>query len=159
RSACQRWVMRRAYGMTKLSILTVPLQNADWLPPRPAKAVFAPVGSNVPQPPPSAEIRFPKKTKRAVSVFAITDQAADREIEELALIANTAARAAGSFQLMTFGRGSAEAEGRLRRSLNGATVDFACLGVLPPEDVSNRLAQSDVLLFSRGPLTCQRGSA
>src|SRR5207248_2005766 len=102
-----RWVMRRAYRMANLSILTVPVQNAKWLPPRPAKAVFTPVGSNVPQPPSSAEIPAQTNAKRAVSVFAITDRGADREIEELALIVNAAASAAGSFRLVTFGRGSA----------------------------------------------------
>ena len=38
-------------------------------------------------------------------------------------------------------------------------MEFAALGVLPPEEVSRTLADSDALLFVRGQISTQRGSA
>jgi glycosyltransferase involved in cell wall biosynthesis len=46
RRAAQRYVMRRAYRVSRVSILTVPLENISWLPERRDKAVFIPVGAN-----------------------------------------------------------------------------------------------------------------
>src|SRR5207249_1332491 len=47
----------------------------------------------------------------------------------------------------------------LRRAMNGAKVELTVLGLLPAEDISQLLAEADVLLFVRGPLSSQRGSA
>jgi glycosyltransferase involved in cell wall biosynthesis len=160
RSACQRWVMRRVYHMTENSIITSPIRSVCWLPKNPVKAAFAPVGSNVPPPSLVTDPKSRKRhAKRIVSVFAIRDRTAKREIEELALIVTAAAQAAGSFHIVMLGRGSAEADGQLREKLNGTPIDFTCLGLLPAEEVTRTLVQSDVMLFARGPLTCQRGSA
>jgi glycosyltransferase involved in cell wall biosynthesis len=38
-------------------------------------------------------------------------------------------------------------------------VEFSALGILPAEEVSQVLAESDVCLFVRGPISTQRGSA
>ena len=38
-------------------------------------------------------------------------------------------------------------------------IEFVALGVLPPEEVSRTLVDSDALLFVRGQISTQRGSA
>src|SRR5207249_10400100 len=54
RAACQRFVMNTSYRWAERSILNVPLESVSWLPPAPTKAVFIPVGSNVPPPTPAS---------------------------------------------------------------------------------------------------------
>src|SRR5439155_27314716 len=81
------------------------------------------------------------------------------EIEDIAFAAKQASRRLQPLRLVTLGRGSEEAEARLRQALAGAKIEFTALGVLPPEEVSRTLADSDALLVVRGQISTQRGSA
>jgi glycosyltransferase involved in cell wall biosynthesis len=77
----------------------------------------------------------------------------------MVVVAIAAAAGLPRVRLVTLGRGSLESEPLFREALNGSSVEYSALGVLPPQDVSEVLAGSDVSLFVRGPVSTQRGSA
>jgi len=160
--ACLQWcVLRASYRLAQKSILTVPLNGVRWLPRGSRKAFFIPIGSNVP----AIQKQQSKGASRAarhktVAVFGITDgEGNPRELEDIAFTMSHVARHVEKPRLLTLGRGSQEAEGKLRRALDGAPVDFVAMGILPPERISTLLASSDVLLFVRGTIATNRGSA
>ena len=160
RRICQQWVMRRAYWWAERSILNVPVESLAWLPRDPAKAVCIPVGSNVPAATPRGErlSAMEEKTK-TVAVFVVTGGESGRgEVVDIARAVCRAAEAVPSLRLVVMGRGSKEAEGSLRRAMNGAKVELTVLGLLPAEDISRLLAEADVLLFVRGQFSTQRTS-
>ena len=160
RRACQRYVMSCAYGTATASILTIPLEEVPWIPRDGSKAVFIPVGSNVP-PPASSILNAQNATrkKKTIAVFSMTDGALAPEIEDIAIAVKYAGQQIQTLRLVTLGRGSKRAEERLRQMLSGEQAEFVALGLLSPEEISNTLAGSDVLLFARGSLSAQRGSA
>jgi len=161
RRACQRWVMRTAYRWAERSIVNVPVGSVSWLPPNPAKAAFIPVGTNIPTPPLAQHNGHrPLDRPKVIAVFGITGGGTvGDEIEDIAFAAKQAARRLQPLRLVTLGRGSKEAESRLRQALSGVKIEFAALGVLPPEEVSRALMDSDALLFARRELSTQRASA
>src|SRR5437667_522152 len=160
RRICQQWVMRRAYWWAERSILNVPVDSPAWLARNPAKALCIPVGSNVPATTPRGErlSAMEEKTK-TVAVFVVTGgESGRREVVDIARAVCRAAEAVPSLRLVVMGRGSKEAEGSLRRAMNGAKVELTVLGLLPAEDISRLLAEADVLLFVRGQFSTQRTS-
>jgi glycosyltransferase involved in cell wall biosynthesis len=161
RRALQRCVMRTAYRWAERSIVNVPVGTVSWLPPKPAKAAFIPVGANIPALLPAQHNGHrPLDRPKVIAVFGITGGGTvGDEIEDIAFAASLASRRLQPLRLVTLGRGSKEAESRLRQALSGVKIEFAALGVLPPEEVSRTLADSDALLFVRGELSTQRGSA
>jgi glycosyltransferase involved in cell wall biosynthesis len=159
RSNCQHFVMRRAYQLADKSILPVPLDRASWLPPDHSKAVFIPVGPNVPVIAachPARNVHEPK----TITVFGVTGGGTvGNEVADIAYVAKAAAGQVRGIRLTTLGRGSKESESRLRRLLENSAVEFNALGVLSAEAVSKVLTNADVSLFVRGPISTQRGSA
>jgi len=160
RRTYQEWVMRRAYHWAERSILNVPVESLAWLPRDPAKTVCIPVGSNLEQVTRHQEHPGVAEQKaKTVAVFGVTGgESGHREVVDIARAVCRAAEAVPSLRLVVMGRGSKEAEGSLRRAMNGAKVELTVLGLLPAEDVSRLLAEADVLLFVRGPLSSQRTS-
>jgi glycosyltransferase involved in cell wall biosynthesis len=160
RSVCQRCVMRYAYWMTETSVLTVPLEHVSWVPPNPIKATFIPVGSNIPTLVRSTSNNHGEKAKaKTIAVFSMTDGGIAPEIEDIAYAVKAVGQRVRWPRLVTLGRGSKAAEETLRQKLAGVPTEFVALGLLSPEEISKTLAASDVLLFARGSLTTQRGSA
>ena len=160
RRACIVFVMRCAYRLARASILCVPLQSVSWLPPNPAKAIFIPIGANVPA------LTAPDRSgckghgTKTIAVFGITGGGnVGNEISDIAFVAKTAAEQLTRIKLVIFGRGSMESEAGFGRALAGSKVEYRALGVLPAEEVSRVLAASDVALFVRGGIATQRGSA
>jgi glycosyltransferase involved in cell wall biosynthesis len=170
---CQKLVMRYAYRWSQAAILTVPLEQVSWLPPEASKAAFIPIGANIPpafcgsgDPPVERHGQDGHATSRrghgskTIAVFTITDGGdISKEVSDIVLTARKAAERVTRIRLVTFGRGSAEAEPQFRRALEGSTVEFSALGILPPEEVSEVLANADVSLFVRGRVSTQRGTA
>ncbi len=160
RSNCQRFVMRSAYRLANKSILTVPLERASWLSTDHSKAVFIPVGPNVPAITAcrSASNGHQRKT---ITVFGVTGggTVGNQEVADIAYVAKAAAAQVRGIRLTTLGHGSKEYESRLRRVLEGSAVEFNALGVLSAEAVSKVLTEADVSLFVRGPIATNRGSA
>ncbi len=161
RRACQHWVMRRAYRWANLSILTIPLEKAPWLPARPDKAVFIPVGAILPEPRASANAAEPAAhTEKTVAVYGVTGgEHTPREAGDIAYAVNRATQHGPEIRLVVFGRGSEDAGEALAGSLRGARVHLSVLGVLPTEEISRILSAADALLFVRGHISTRRSSA
>jgi glycosyltransferase involved in cell wall biosynthesis len=159
RRGFQLLVMRCAYRMSHVTVLTVPLEKASWLPGR-RKAAFIPVGANIPAF--SGPVRSARNgdEPKTIAVFAVTDTGdIRREVLDIVRAATRVAECGVQVRLVTLGRGSAESEGRFRTALEGSGVEFTALGVLSADRVSEVLSNADVALFVRGPVTTQRGSA
>jgi glycosyltransferase involved in cell wall biosynthesis len=158
RRACQRWVMSISYRCAHMSIVTVPPCSVTFLRPTPDKAVFVPIGSNIP----SAWTNGDRKPcgPKTVAVFGVTGGGTvGDEIADIAFCMDQVSQCFDRPQLLVMGRESVEAGARLRQALKGASVEIEALGILSPEDVSRNLQASDALLFVRGPLSTKKGSA
>jgi glycosyltransferase involved in cell wall biosynthesis len=160
RGACQRWVLRRAYGWTRASVLPVPMEEISWLARPAAKTRFIPVGPNIPT---IARVdRAPRSGNepKTIAVFGITDGGdISQEVLAITQAAAAASQHVRQVRLVTLGRGSRESEPDFRSALAGSSVEYQALGILSAEEVSRVLADCDVALFVRGRITTQRGSA
>jgi glycosyltransferase involved in cell wall biosynthesis len=141
-------VLRAAYRWSERSIFTIDLAKVTWLLGSREKAVFIPVGANLPGAGPlSFEQSARLDGRKEVAVFCVTGGVhAQRE-------------AVASVRVVVRGRNSEAAEEPLRAALAGTGVELEIHGVLPPEAVEHRLSQADVLLFVRGGISSRRGSA
>ncbi len=156
----KRLVMSWAYRLSDASILTIPLEGVRWLPQRGTKANYIPIGANLPVVAASSWTVRNGHEPKTIAVFVITDAGdISKELADIALAATRATEQIAHVRLVTMGRGSAESESRLREVLKGSAVEFTALGILPAAQVSQVLADSDVSLYVRSPLTTQRGSA
>lgn len=160
RRASQNRIMRAAYALAEQTVHNVPVEHVRWLPrPRP-KAVHIPVGANVPAALERKARVHAQDGWRTVAVFCVTGGSpGEEEVRDIAGALRRARRAVRALRLVTMGRGSREAEGALRRALDGAGVELSVLGIMPAQEVSRALAEADALLFVRGPLSSQRTSA
>jgi len=156
----QRFVMRASYRCADKSILTVPLDRVFWLTGNSPKASFIPVGANLKPIQKLANRNGGPGALKTAAVFGITGGGSiPKEIEDIAFAVTQAASRLERVRLITLGRGSREAQAQFRQALTGSSVEFVSLGILPAEEVSKTLAEADVLLFARGPLSTQKGSA
>src|SRR5262249_14305025 len=81
------------------------------------------------------------------------------EIDEIADAVRFAASRVKPLKVTVLGRNAKEAEGELRRRMNGIPVELHVLGVLSSENVVRGLSGSDVLLFVRGPISKRQSGA
>jgi glycosyltransferase involved in cell wall biosynthesis len=159
RGACQDWVLRKLYRGAAKNIFTVPLATVDWLPKNDANAVFIPIGGNIPEcmarrSPPAAD------RQKTMIVFGVTGAPQmTSEVEEIAWVMREASTKLAKLRLVVVGRGALEAQEQLVNGLRGCDVEIAVRGVLPAEEIASEFARADVLLFLRGAITHQRGSA
>jgi len=159
RSMAQVRTMRAALASADEAVLTVPAANLSWLDGSSHKARFIPVGANLPM---SGNACLHKSIHEppTVAVFSITGGAAgDRETEDILAIVKFAAAKIGKLRLLVFGRHAELREDALREGLRDCGVELSVEGVVAPEEVVERLAASDVLLFLRGAISSRRGSA
>jgi glycosyltransferase involved in cell wall biosynthesis len=162
RGACQDWVIRRLYRKATVAIFTIPLDEIPWLSAeeKKDKAAFIPIGGNVPEylarrsPPPHAG------DERTVIVFGVTGEPATaRELEDITTAVREAAKSLRKLRLVVIGRGSTEVRDKITAALARAGVEVIVRGLLPAEEVTREFSRADVLLFVRGAVTLQRGSA
>ena len=159
RRYCQCFVMRYIYWFADKSVLTVPLGNVSWLSSNPSKARFIPVGANIPA---ASSGRSPRKRhgSQTIAIFGVTgDGSVGDEVSDIAFAVKEVAKQVPDLRLVTLGRGSKKSEPKFRDALEGSAVEYSALGILPPEKVSQVLANSDVALFVRGPISTQKGTA
>lgn len=160
RGACQDWVIRRLYQTAQKSIFTVPLETVPWLPIGESRAAFIPIGANLREYVNHRTASAHPSLKKRVIVFGVTGAPnTAREIEEIVAVMREASAALGPLQLVVVGRGSIEAREQLVKTLDGCNVKLDVKGILPAEDVAREFEQADALLFVRGALNHQRGSA
>jgi len=159
RRVCQRCLMHCSYWLTDKSILTIPVEDASWLPSNSTKASFIPVGANIPVVVTgrSASGGYQVKT---IAVFGVTgDGEVGSEVSDIAFAAKAAAKQLHGIRLVTIGRGSLESKSKFQVALRGSRVEHLALGILAAEDVSRVLSNADVSLFVRGCISTQKGSA
>ena len=161
RRSAQTLVMRDALRVAAGAVLTVPAEKLSWVPSGCPKAVFIPVGANLPVTEAVADSSSSIKGEvPTVAVFGITGGETGQV--ESAIIAGAigfAVKQIPKLRLIAFGRHADDAEAFLRRSLQDVAVDVEASGVLPAEEAAQKLSASDVLLFVRGPISSRRGSA
>jgi glycosyltransferase involved in cell wall biosynthesis len=159
RRFCQLFVMRGAYWLSDRSILNVPLESVSWLPARPTKAAFIPIATTIlPTGSRDRSADYGPEVK-VIAVLGVTDAGDIRkEVADTALAARRAAQHLPRVRLVTVGRGSEQAASMFRQALRGSAVEFEALGVLPTDQVSQVLANADLTLFVRGPLSTQRST-
>ena len=161
RRRTQLHVMRKAFKEADLAVFTIPLSAVSWFRNSPTKAVFIPVGANLPV----MGTDGPQSTARKdrlfrVAVFGITEGRAGRkECWQIADALRLAAKQCSELELHAFGRGAIEAEACLREALKDASVRVLVEGVLAAEQVVRALSAADVALFVRGAISSRRGSA
>lgn len=161
RRACQCWVMRTAYHLAARCTFPVPREGVSWLPASPNKAVFIPVGANLPVSLNGVhQLNKPPRSLKTVAVFGVTGGSEMlHEVRDIAYAVNRAKTEVPHLGLVVLGRGSREASEALEQALHGTEVEVSVLGLLPAEEVAQRLVSADVLLFVRGQISSRRGSA
>ena len=161
RSAGQAWVIRRLYQGSAKAIFADPLDTIPWLPANHEKAVFIPIGANVPESTPALRPKKPMPdSAKTVAVFCLSHvPKRQHELEDISLAVCYAASQVGRLRVLFIGRGTDEAKEEIAHVFEGSSVSAMNLGIQSAEEVSRWLSESDVMLCVRGPLFSRRGSA
>jgi glycosyltransferase involved in cell wall biosynthesis len=160
RRSVQVPVLKMAYHLADRSIFTINLAKATWLNGKRDKAIFIPVGANLPGTTPIPPAREVPKDVKEISVFCFTGGPHARcEAEDIAYAVRQASRRAGPLRVVVLGRHADLGEGPLREALAGSGVEVEVHGVLPAEAIEQRLSRTDVQIFVRGGISTRRGSA
>lgn len=162
RRVWQHCVMRAAYGMTDLSVLTVSLKPVPWLPKNPEKAVSIPVGSMVPAVDGTVEeAGWParKSDEKTIAIFCVTGRTQTEEVADIAYVVQRVTQTIPRLRLLVLGGGAEDARDVLQQALASIPIQVCVLGLLPAAEVSRRLVASDALLFVRGAISGGRSSA
>ena len=160
RGACQSWVTRRLYGLSAKAIFGDSLETIEWLPKTDSKATFIPIGASVPERVSLTANSRGNGAPKSVAIFCVTGAPqASIEIEEIARAARFAASNNSSLRFVFLGRGTAEANDLIASAFRDIPVELSVLGLLDADEVSDVLANSDVMLCVRGVIFPRRGSA
>lgn len=160
RRACQSWVISRLYRIAVKAIFPDPLETIHWLPKGSSKSSFIPIGANVPECAPPATNRQKKGGAKTVSIFCVTGEPhASIEIEDAAHAARCTVSANPAVRFVFFGRGTSEASELIAGAFHNIPVEVSVLGLLGANNISDVLANSDVMLCVRGAVYSRRGSA
>ncbi len=158
RGFVQTRTMRRALSLADSAVFTVAPEKLSWLTATPTKAIFIPVGPNLPIA--SIEIPVANNTVPIIGVFSITGgEAGARETRLIVASVRKAAQELGLVRLSIFGRHAELREAELRRGLKNVPVELSVEGLVDPRQVIEKLSACDVLLFVRGALSSRRSSA
>ncbi len=158
RRAVQARTMRRALSIADAAVFTVAPEKISWLSGALSKAIFIPVGPNLPIP--VEDIPVAGNSVPTIGVFSITGgEAGARETEVILAAVTRAAAQLGKLRLSIFGRHAELRESELRRGLQDLPVELSVEGVVDPEQVIRKLSACDILLFVRGVISSRRSSA
>jgi glycosyltransferase involved in cell wall biosynthesis len=159
RGAFQDWIVRRLYAGATKAIFADPLETLRWLPRNDSKAVFIPIGANIPEQHRESSSRSNGNAK-TVAIFCLSDPPnRGRELAEIAHAMGYAAKSGLNARVVFMGRGTPEAREDILRAFHTVPVEVANLGLQPASEVSRILSESDAMLCVRGPLYPRRGSA
>ncbi|MGH9772555.1 MAG: glycosyltransferase [Candidatus Acidiferrales bacterium] len=154
-------MIRNCFRNAQRAIFTVPLETIAWLPRNRSRAVYIPIGANIPErvlPRDSSELN--PSTPKTVAVFCLS--LGENRLTEIADLAHAAERvrdSVGAVRFVVLGKGSAEAREEIEQALAAKRVEVCVIGRLPAEQVANTLAAADVLLYLGAYVTQTRGSA
>jgi glycosyltransferase involved in cell wall biosynthesis len=154
-------VMRKLLELCDLAILTVPREQVSWTPSSATNIVFIPVGANLPSPEKAwLNDRVESDRKPVIAIFSVSSQPhGSREVKLIADAVTYASKQIGPLRIMVFGRNSEAGGQELKTALGGSAIEVTVLGLIPAEEIVRVLGSSDVLLFTRGPISSNRGSA
>ena len=154
-------VMQGLVQLADVAIVNVPPENVRWLPRGLQKAVFIPVGANLPTPEKAwSRPRTSKDLPPSVAIFSPSGgRVGKEEAETIADVASYAAQRLGALRLVVLGRNSEAGALQLKEKLSGTSVQIEVHGLLPSEEVVRVLASCDAMLFVRGPISSRRSSA
>ena len=160
RGGCQQWVIEKLYRGSMKCIFTVPVERVDWLTQRDSRSAFIPIGANIPERVDRRSGPGALDQQRTVIVFGVTGAPRTAgEVEEIAAVMNETRKSFSSLRLVVIGRGSTEVHKEIETALAGSGVEVVVRGVLPADEIADEFARAHVLLFVRGAITLQRGSA
>ncbi len=161
RRRAQVHAMSEALRSCDLGIFTVPVSKIPWIGAKHRRAVFIPVGANLPEPETAWTIgRGESKRLPAVAVFGITGgEGGLWEIASISEALHIVTERLGKLRLVVMGRNSGTAEKALKNLMGSLPVEVTALGLLPAEEIVRQLGACDVLLFVRGEISSRRGSA
>ena len=104
RGACQDFVIRRLYRHAAKSVFTVPTDTIAWLPKDEDKAVFIPIGANIPESVNRRATPGDTDRQKTVIVFGVTEApVAAQEAEEIASIMKSATKTLPNLRLLSSG--------------------------------------------------------
>lgn len=161
RRRAQVHAMGEALHSCDLGIFTVPVSKIPWIGLKHTRAIFIPVGANLPEPE-SAWSMQPGEANRlpAIAVYGITGgEGGIWEIASISEALHIVTESLGKLRLVVMGRHSDTAEKALKNLMDKLPIDISALGILPGEEIVRQMASCDVLLFVRGGISSRRGSA
>jgi glycosyltransferase involved in cell wall biosynthesis len=160
RRQIQLYTMRRAVRLVNLTVLTIPREKVTWMPEDAQRAVFIPVGANLPQPEAAWKAKRENQEKPAIAVYSVTGGSAEEiEVKRIEEAVRLASEKLGPIRLSVFGRNSEAGGKKLQERLAGSQVEVVVHGMLRAEEIVRELGCSDALLFVRGTISSRRGSA
>lgn len=161
RRSAQLRAMRRGMDACEVAVFTVPMEKLTWMKRHYTNAIFIPVGANLPVArEASSRKNIASEGKLNIAVFSVTGgNFMSREVGEISEAVRFAASRVKNMKLAVFGRNSEDAEGELRKRLDGVPVEIQVLGLLSKVDIVRIMSNCDVLLFVRGPISTRRSSA
>jgi glycosyltransferase involved in cell wall biosynthesis len=160
RGTCQDWIIRRIYNEIDTAIFADPLDTIEWLPGNSDRAVFVPIGANLPEDRGSSKLtRVEKPEGQTVAVYCLSDPPnVSKEVNDISHAVRIAANGK-KLRVVFLGRGTAEAQEEIRRGFDGIPADVSVLGLKDGLEVRDILSDSDVMLCVRGVMYPRRGSA
>jgi glycosyltransferase involved in cell wall biosynthesis len=161
RRRAQTHAMSEALRSCELGVFTVPVSKIPWIGKKHTRAIFIPVGANLPEP----ETAWKTNQSRGnelptIGVFGITGgEGGIWEIASISEALQIVAERLGKLRLVVMGRHSDTAEKALRSLMDKQPIEVCSLGILPGKEIVQKLGECDVLLFVRGGISSRRGSA
>lgn len=161
RGRFQDWVIRRLYHAAEKVVFTVPLENVPWLGQNHAKAVYIPIGANIPERVADRNTgKLENRASKTVAVFCLSLSSQRLiEIADLTRAAERVRESIGHVRFVILGKGTEEARPEIEAALSGKGVAVSILGRLAAHEVADTLAAADALLYLCGHVTQTRGSA
>ena len=158
RGACQDWTVRALYQRAEKAIFADPLETVVWLPKDEPKAVFIPIGANIPAQLPRSDHDW--KGRKTVAIFCLSDMPnRQREVDDISKATRSVSSNGAQLRVVFLGRGTAEANEEIDRAFHGSSVEVLNLGLRSAEEIGRVLSESDAMLCVRGKLFPRRGSA
>ena len=145
----QNHAMSEALRSSDLGVFTVPLSKIPWVGSKHTRAIFIPVGVNLPEPETAWTIQQGEGNRLpAIAVFGVTGgEAGIWEIASISEALQVVAERLGKLRLVVMKRHSDAAEKALRNLMDKQPIEVSALGVLPGAEIVKHMASCDVLLF------------
>jgi glycosyltransferase involved in cell wall biosynthesis len=161
RRRAQNHAMSEALKSCDLGVFTVPVSKIPWVGKKHTRAIFIPVGANLPEPETAWGMERNEVDRLpAVAVFGITGgEGGIWEIASISEALHVVTESMGKLRLIVMGRHSDTAEKALRNLMDKLPVEVSALGLLAGKEIVRQLGLCDVMLFVRGGISSRRGSA